>query len=93
MGELWFDAEADAALGRLENDPVRPALRQAVHRVLDQLEADPSHRSVRGRRFAVARLWCVTVSGDDEAWAILWEPHPEIDGDVRIQYLGPASFA
>lgn len=57
------------------------------------LEADAGHHSVRRIRFPVPGLWCVTVSGDDEGWAILWEPHPGIDGDVLVQYVGPASFA
>lgn len=92
MGEVWFDAEADAAVARLEHDPVRPGLRHAVNRVLDQLETDPGHHSVRRHRFQQG-LWCVTVSGDDEGWATLWEPHPGIDGGVVVQYIGPALFA
>ena len=92
MGELWFDAEADAALTRLEDDPSRPTLLQAVREVLRQLEADPGHKSVRTMRFQLPRLWCVRAVGDDEDWVILWEPHPNVEGDVVVQYLGPASF-
>jgi hypothetical protein len=89
---LWFDEEANAALDRLGNDPARERLAAAVNRVLDQLEDDPGDRSVRRSRFHVPALWCVTVFADDEEWAVLWEPHPDISGDVIVQFIGPATF-
>ncbi len=93
MATLWFDEEADASLRRLENDDGRPHLLQAINRVLDQLEADPGHASVRRIRFQVPALWCVTVVADNEEWAILWEPHPDHPTEVTVHYVGPASFS
>lgn len=92
MAQPYFDADADAALTRLENDPNRHRLLAAINGVLDQLEADPGHWSVRRNRFTNG-LWCVTVVGDDEEWVILWEPHPDDPDGFVVQYLGPASFA
>jgi hypothetical protein len=88
----YFDADADAALTRLENDPNRPRLLAAVNALLDQLEADPGHWSVRRIRFSNG-LWCITVVADNEEWVVLWEPHPEDPEGLLVQYLGPASFA
>jgi hypothetical protein len=37
-------------------------------------------------------LWCVIAYNSHEDLAILWEPHPELHGDVAVRYLGPATF-
>lgn len=92
VGELWFDEEADAALADLERDSNRTALNEAVQRVLFQLASDPGDRSVRKVRFQEPKLWCVTVFAGNEGWAVLWEPHPGVDGDVIVQYIGPSTF-
>ena len=91
VAELYLDADADAALTALETGG-RPGLLGAVNKVLDQLELDPGDRAVRQRRFEIG-VWCAQVSGDGEAWVILWEPHPVEPDGVVIHYLGPASFA
>ncbi|MGH9223186.1 MAG: hypothetical protein ACRD2W_05250 [Acidimicrobiales bacterium] len=92
MAELWFDVEAEAALGRLESDPGRSHLLAAVNHVLDQLESDPGDDSVRRHRFRDPPLWGVLMTGDAENWALLWQPHPDRPEQVVVQYLGPASF-
>lgn len=91
MADLYFDEEPEAQLTRLEEDPTLAVVFRAVDEKLDVLEEDPSNSAVRPRRFTNG-LWCVIAYNADEDWAILWEPHPELGGDVAIRYLGPASF-
>ncbi|TVR38063.1 MAG: hypothetical protein EA388_00525 [Nitriliruptor sp.] len=91
MADLYFDEAPERQLTRLETDPSLAAVFQAVDEKLDLLQADPSDAAVRPRRFTNG-LWCVIAYNSDEDWAILWEPHPELGGDVAIRYLGPATF-
>lgn len=92
MVDLYFDDDADARLTSLEADPGRRHLLSRVNLALDDLVADSGQVHLRRRRFQNG-LWCIVVAADDEHWAILWEPHPEIADAVVIQYLGPATFA
>ncbi len=89
MAELWYQPEADEALRRLEADVARPQLLAAVNRVLDQLEADPGVEWVRRHRFVDPPLWAVVIPGEEE-WALLWSLR---EGEVTVEYLGPAWFA
>lgn len=91
MADPYFDEEPETQLGRLETDPSLATAFRAVGEKLDLLEADPRASAVRPRRFTNG-LWCVVAYDVDEDWAILWEPHPELEGDVAIRYLGPATF-
>jgi hypothetical protein len=90
--ELYFDEEADRALTALESDAARVELADRVHAVLGALASDPGQAELRRHRFQVG-VWGVVVRGSGEDWIVLWEPHPDSDGDVVVQYVGPASFA
>ncbi len=92
MPDLWFDADADAALSRMERDPANRGLVVAIRRILHQLETDPGARSVRTIRFQDPPLWCVVVPHREEDWAVLWGPHPVDTNAVVIHYIGPSSF-
>lgn len=92
MADLYFDEEADRACSALEADPARAELARRVQTVLDALADDPGQAALRRHRFQLG-LWGVVVGGSSEDWIVLWEPHPEIDGAVVVQYAGPASFA
>jgi hypothetical protein len=89
--DLYFDEEPERQLARLETDPSLASVFRSVDEKLDLLEANPSNPAVRPRRFTNG-LWCVIAYNPDEDWAILWEPHPELAGDVAVRYLGPATF-
>jgi hypothetical protein len=89
---IWFDADADQALRRLESDPTAAPLLTKVAATLALLDTDPGHETLRRRRFRDPALWCVTVIAGEEALVILWEPHPTIPDDIVVQYLGPDSF-
>jgi hypothetical protein len=91
VSDLYFDAEADAALTALERDATRARLSANVAEVLAALEQDPAQAWLRRRRFQIG-LWCVVVAGDDEEWAVLWEQHPTRANAVVIQYIGAATF-
>ena len=88
---ISLDKEPEEQLTRREEDPDLAAVFQAVDEKLDVLEADPGGSTVRPRRFTNG-LWCVIAFNANGDWAILWEPHPELDGDVAVRYLGPATF-
>jgi hypothetical protein len=92
MGDNWFRLEADEALTRHETDPSARRLLNRVQAVLDLLESDPRHESLRRRRFRAPPLWCVTVVAGNDVRAILWEPHPTEPDDVFVHYIGPDSF-
>jgi hypothetical protein len=89
VAELWYQPEADEALRRLEVDEARHLLLAAVNCVLDQLEADPGVEWVRRHRFLDPPLWGVAIS-EEEEWALLWS---SAEGEVTVEYLGPASFS
>jgi hypothetical protein len=91
VADPYFDEEPESQLTRLETDPSLTTVFRSVGEKLDLLEADPSSSAVRPRRFTNG-LWCVIAYNDDEGWAILWEPHPELADDVAIRHLGPATF-
>ena len=92
MADVYFDEEADRALTALEADAARAELADRVSAVLDALASDPDQVSLRRHRFQIG-VWGVVVRGSGEDWIVLWEPHPGRDGDVIVQYVGPASFA
>lgn len=91
MADLYFDEEPMEQLETLETDAGLAPVFAAVDEKLDLLEADPTSSAVRPRRFANG-LWCVIAYNHQEDWAILWEPHPDLEGDVAVRYLGPATF-
>ena len=91
VADLYFDEEPERQLTRLEMDANLETVFRAVDEKLALLEADPSSSAVRPRRFTNG-LWCVIAYTADADWAILWEPHPELPGDVAVRYLGPATF-
>ena len=91
VADLSFDEGPEKQLTRLETDPDLATAFRSIDDKLDPLEADPSDAAVRPRRFTNG-LWCVIAYNSDEDWAILWEPHPTLDGDVAIRDLGPAAF-
>lgn len=83
----------DATLAALEGDSSRALLLEAVNRVLDMLEVDPTDDRLRRQRFQNPPLWCVKVVAIGEEWIILWRRHPTDRDIVVVQYVGPASFA
>lgn len=91
MVDLYFDEEADRTLTVLEADSTRTELVDRIRAVLDALAADPGQAWLRRHRFQIG-LWGVIVRGASEDWIVLWEPHPETDDGVIVQYVGPASF-
>ena len=93
VATVWLFPAPEAELARLQKDPSRARLLGAVNRVLDQLEDDPKHRSVRMRRFQSRPLWGVTIISGREEYVLLWEPHPTGPDDVAVRYLGPAPIA
>lgn len=92
MATVSLDPEADEALQALLGDPLRVELARRVDATLDQLEADPRAAAMRRHRFQTVNLRCIFVTGDDETWAVLWEPLDEQAATVAVRYLGPASF-
>ncbi len=92
MADLYFDEDADRALTALEADATRTELAGRVRAALDALASDPRQASLRRHRFQIG-VWGVVVRGSGEDWIVRWEPHPERDDDVIVQYVGPASFA
>lgn len=91
VADLFFDEEADRTLTALEADAARSQLAERVQAVLDALADDPGHAWLRRHRFEIG-VWGVVVRGSSEDWIVLWEPHPETDDAVIVQYVGPASF-
>jgi hypothetical protein len=89
--ELYMDVEADEALGRLDADDTLRGLTTRVNATIDALLENPGDSKFRRRRFRIG-LWCVTVVDGTNEWVILWEPHPDDQNGIIIQYLGPASF-
>ncbi len=79
-------------LQELEVNTSRRSIWEAVDGALDLLASDPGHRAARRKRFSNG-LWCMVVPTDQDLWAILWEPHPQLPADVAIRCLGPATFA
>lgn len=87
MGELHFDEDADAALSELERHP--SALLDEVNRWLDRLEADHGDRALRLMAYLGGRFRIDVDNPKGDPWMILWTPHPEVQGDTIIHYLGP----
>lgn len=93
MAELYWEPEAAAAYDALDTQPVR--LREAIEAVLDQLETDPGHESVRRRTRRTSQgdvIWKVDIRSRAEDWTLLWIEHPGQAGDVLILYLGPSRY-
>lgn len=85
MAELAFNAEADAALTALENDPARAHLLDRIMDTLQQIadEAPPVH--VRQRRCQQHDVWGVAVRTADDDYLILWS---DTTGEVIVHYIG-----
>jgi hypothetical protein len=83
-------AAADA-YRQLSIDVGGRVLLDRIDDVLDQLDADPFHPSVRRRSFDSPvwgrRLFVGIAHGRDEDWLILWAPAD--DGHPKVWYVGP----
>ncbi len=91
MPELWFAAPADRLLYELEADEMRRRLFDRIDAVLSDLELDSNQLYLRRHRFQIGMWGVIVASGADE-WIVLWEPHPDIDDAIIIQYVGPSAF-
>lgn len=91
MPELWFAASADRLLYELEADETRRRLFDRINAVLSELERDSNQLHLRRHRFQIGMWGVIAASGADE-WIVLWEPHPDIDDAIIIQYVGPSAF-
>lgn len=91
MPELWFAASADRLLYALEADETRRRLFDRINEVLFDLERDSNQRHLRRHRFQIGMWGVIAAAGADE-WIVLWEPHPDIDDAIIIQYVGPSAF-
>jgi len=91
MPELWFGPAADRALDELAADGSRRRLFERVNALLDDLEHDSNQLHLRRHRFQIGMWGVIVASGADE-WIVLWEPHPDIDDAIIIQYVGPSAF-
>ena len=83
---LLVDPEPGVALERLHADAPRVADR--IEALLDLLETNPGHPSLRRRAYRhPAPLWGFVVHVGDEDYLVLWE---EVDAQtVAVVYLGP----
>jgi len=91
MPELWFAASADRRLYELEADETRRRLFDRINEILSELERDSKQPHLRRHRFQIGMWGVIAASGADE-WIVLWEPHPDIDDAIIIQYVGPSAF-
>jgi hypothetical protein len=91
MPELWFAAPADLLLDELEADETRRRLFDRINAVLSDLEIDSNQLHLRRHRFQIGMWGVIVASGADE-WIVIWEPHPDIDEAIMIQYVGPSAF-
>lgn len=91
MPELWFAASADRLLYELEADETRRRLFDRINEILFDLERDSNQRHLRRHRFQIGMWGVIAAAGADER-IDLWEPHPDIDDAIIIQYVGPSAF-
>lgn len=91
MPELWFAASADRLLYESEADETCRRLFDRLNEVLFDLERDSNQRHLRRHRFQIGMWGVIAAAGADE-WIVLWEPHPDIDDAIIIQYVGPSTF-
>lgn len=84
--QLWFDPEADAQLGKLQDTPQLSELWERVNNVLDGIEDNPTDSQYRRRRYQTPPIWGVPVHGSGKDWLILWS---ETEGGLLIHYIGP----
>lgn len=91
MPELWSAAPADLLLYELEADETRRRLFDRINAVLSDLELDSNQLHLRRHRFQIGMWGVIVASGADE-WIVIWEPHPDIDDAIMIQYVGPSAF-
>lgn len=72
--ELVWLPEGDEDMTRLEGDPARERVLEAVNRALGRLEPDPADRGLRTQQFRTPDLGYIRMSsvgvGD---WHILWQ--------------------
>jgi hypothetical protein len=82
-------AAADA-YRQLSTDATCRDLLARVDAILDQLDVDPFHPSVRRRSFDAPiwgrRLFVAVARGHDEDWLVLWAPNDA--GRPKVWYLG-----
>ena len=93
MAELFWEPEARAIYDALDDQPLR--LGDAIELLLDQLEDDPGHESVRRRSRRTSQgdvIWKIDIRPSAEDWTLLWIEHPQRVGDVLIVYLGPSQY-
>lgn len=91
---LLFDPEPDDAIQRLyaqaETDRQARHLADRLDHWLDRLEEDHTAAAVRRHRLRSPGLWAIVVAAEGADWVILWDLDAD---DVRVRYVGPASFA
>jgi hypothetical protein len=93
MADLVFDEEADRELSELESEPSNVALVHALEeRVFRVLANDPTHPSLRRRRFSkgpsgLPGLWIVTIWVGNEEISVLWDGE-DLPETVLIRYIG-----
>lgn len=93
MAELFWEPQARATYDALDDQPAR--LGDAIEVILDQLEEDPGHESVRRRTRRTSKgdvVWKVDIRSRTDDWTLLWIEHPERSGDVLVLYLGPSQY-
>lgn len=60
-----------------------------VNRWLDRLEANHGDRDLRSRAYLSGGFRIDIDNPAGDAWMILWEPHPSIQDDAIVHYVGP----
>jgi hypothetical protein len=93
VAELFWEPDARATYDALDDQPVR--LGEAIEHILDQLEDDPGHESVRRRTRRTTKgdvIWKIDIRQRAEDWTLLWIEHPQRAGDVLILYLGRSQY-
>jgi len=85
MVQIAFNADADAALTALENDPSRAHLLDRVMDTLRLIGEEPKPAQVRQRRFQQLDVWGVAVKTANDDYLILWG---DSTGETIIHYIG-----
>jgi hypothetical protein len=85
---LLFTEQADESMDRLEADPGRHHVLEAVERTLDRIETNPSDPRLGTRSFVTevyGGVRATPVRVDD--WHVFWQPGPRSDEITIIEVL------